>query len=168
MDRWLKLTKAITPLLILATVVVGFALWRPKSPEPAPRNDKQVEELAGKVKTLEATIKRQEEERDIANRHADAVRDYQNKMIQKMVDENAGDVSKTRLALMAILLNENFAALQAGKPEDFIFIERDWKITRMPKHLDVNQSDMKWILQFLDKEKSLVPQPPGAPGTPER
>ena len=167
MDKWLKITKAITPLLILATIAVGFALWRPKSTEPpVVRNDAQVAELSEKVRKLEATVKRQEEEREVWTRHADSVRDYQNKMIQKLTED--GEPSKTRLALMAILLNENFAALQAGKPEDFIFIERDWKISRMPKHLDVNQADLKWILQFLDKEKSLVPQPPGAPGTPER
>lgn len=64
---------------------------------------------------------------------------------RRLVDVN------DRLILLSCLFNENFAIHQA-KSSDFIFIEREWKINRLPKQLDLSQQDKEWLMMFLNNE----------------
>jgi predicted RNase H-like nuclease (RuvC/YqgF family) len=85
-------------------------------------------------------------------------------LIRKSIEDNK--TMNDRLILLSCLFNENFAAHQA-KSNDFIFIEREWKINRLPKQLDMNQQDTEWLMMFLNREASLTPLVPGAPRMPE-
>lgn len=72
------------------------------------------------------------------------------------------EINKTRLTFLSTLFNENFAALSSASPnltQDVMYVERNWKVRRLPKYLDMNQSDIDWFSQFLDKEVSSSPAP---------
>lgn len=55
------------------------------------------------------------------------------------------------LALLSCVINENLAVMEAGK-KDFVFIDRDWHLTRMPKYLDLTEEDKRWLSQFVDSK----------------
>ena len=56
-----------------------------------------------------------------------------------------------RLLFLGTLMNENLAAIQQRKLNDIIFIERNWKINRMPRFLDMSKEDIEWLEQFIEK-----------------
>ena len=59
-------------------------------------------------------------------------------------NENSISVNQDMLNLIAVLHNENFAALRnATGTKDLIFLRPDWKIDRMPSHLDLTDKQKK-------------------------
>lgn len=52
------------------------------------------------------------------------------------------DNLKERLDVIGTAFNENFATVQ-GK--DFVFITRDWKLSRVPRRLNIDLDDLKWM-----------------------
>ena len=67
----------------------------------------------------------------------------------KHVNQNA-----EALNLLAILHNENFAALRnVTGTQDLIFIQPDWKISQPPQHLDLSEEQDHLIRdQYLDED----------------
>ncbi len=49
---------------------------------------------------------------------------------------------RNKLALIASLLNENAAG---GK----VYIDSDWKISEMPKHLNLSRTDREWLSKYV-------------------
>ncbi len=55
-----------------------------------------------------------------------------------------------RIGLMGIMLNENFMLIKNNQNKDFIMLSRDWKITKMPKNLELTELDKEILQQFLE------------------
>ena len=79
--------------------------------------------------------------------------------LQKVWAQDAS-LNKQRLTLLSTLFNENFAAVSAGNPRDAIYVERDWKVRRLPKYLDMTQEDVDWFSQFMEEGAIGSPQVP--------
>jgi hypothetical protein len=54
-----------------------------------------------------------------------------------------------RIGLMGIMLNENFMLLKNNQNKDFIMLNRDWKITKMPRNLELTDLDKEILQQFV-------------------
>lgn len=56
-----------------------------------------------------------------------------------------------RIGLMGIMLNENFILLKNNSSKDgLIFLGRDWKISKMPKNLELTEQDKQILEQFIE------------------
>lgn len=68
-------------------------------------------------------------------------------------NESRINESQDMLNLIAILHNENFAALRnATGTQDLMFLGPDWKIDRMPRHLKLTEKQKKMFSErFLRK-----------------
>lgn len=59
-----------------------------------------------------------------------------------------------RIGLMGIMLNENFMLLKNNQNKnDFIMLSRDWKISKMPKNLELTELDKEILRQFLEQNQ---------------
>lgn len=59
-------------------------------------------------------------------------------------------------AILSIISSENFAAIQAGKPEDIIQMSirlnlLKIRINRMPKYLPLTENQKRWLERYIDK-----------------
>lgn len=69
-----------------------------------------------------------------------------NKELQKQLLWNS-----QRIGLMGIMLNENFNIIKNNNSKDnIIFLGRDWKLSAMPKNLNLTEDDKKIIIEFLE------------------
>jgi len=59
------------------------------------------------------------------------------------------DVLDDRQTLMAILINNNFAAIRDGHEEDIVFLNGDWTINKMPKRLTLTDKDREFLMRFI-------------------
>ena len=58
---------------------------------------------------------------------------------------------KDRVRMLGMLHNENWSAHQKGCSNDVLFLEQDWKIKRLPRHLALSSKDKEWLQMFLLK-----------------
>lgn len=64
-------------------------------------------------------------------------------------------VHNDRMALLAIVNNNNMAVVKYGYPrKDIMFINEDWTIDRIPPHVQLNKDDEIFVRKFL-KQKEL-------------
>jgi hypothetical protein len=77
----------------------------------------------------------------------------------KLVEDNKGklddlsgklNITAHKVMLMGMLLNENFNILQQNVDKgDFIFFNRDWTLDRMPKYIELSESDREYLQKYV-------------------
>lgn len=58
--------------------------------------------------------------------------------------------NRERITLLGILYNNNTAAAAAGS-RDFIYLNEDWTINRMPNHLALDSGDREFLGRYVKK-----------------
>lgn len=127
------MSRKILTIAVGVLIILFFTFWKQKMHGPTPYND---DELRAAVADQNLRLERL----------AEAQRQQ-----AKKLEELGRDDDSRHLALMASLMNENMAAIQFRRPDDIIYIERNWRIRRVPKYLDLTPEDVKWFEQFLTK-----------------
>lgn len=67
-------------------------------------------------------------------------------------DEIAAKLNTTshKVALMGLLLNENFNILDQNKNVGkLMFFNRDWTLDRMPKYIELSEDDIEYLKKFV-------------------
>lgn len=79
----------------------------------------------------------------------------ENKELEKLKEEL--EQTKTNLInyvekqrLLAIVINNNAAAVKHGRPNDIIILNRDWTIPTLPSLLFLEAEDIEFLNKFLD------------------
>ncbi len=71
------------------------------------------------------------------------------------------------MTLLGALQNENFMCAKEGR-RDFLWLNGDWTINRLPKYIEMGEKDKEWFKRYLNKKTSIDHKAkPGAP-TPLR
>lgn len=73
-------------------------------------------------------------------------------LIKKSEVKPIRSVETDRLALFAIVNNNNMAVVKFGYPkQDIIFINSDWTIDRMPPHVQLGKEDEEFVRRFVKR-----------------
>jgi len=60
-------------------------------------------------------------------------------------DETLSKLMK-KMNIIGIVMNENFSILQKRDPaSNFIFIDHDWKLSRMPENIEIKKEDLGFV-----------------------
>lgn len=59
--------------------------------------------------------------------------------------------NRNLLALVGSLHNENWCAVRNGS-RDYLYINHDWTIDRLPKYLTLSNSEREWFNNYLNKK----------------
>jgi hypothetical protein len=162
-------------LVVFTSVLIallGVIWWTTKSVD-------RYSEVASEIKQITEKLEKiQEEEAVNILLSTDQIRKLNkaiadnNQVIREQVETIDGlnkelaSIKETinRIRLMGILQNENNAAILAGRPQDIIFIGRNWTISRMPRYLNMSIQDVEWLRPFVKEEGSaVVPPIPSVP-----
>jgi len=66
------------------------------------------------------------------------------------------DANRVAVGLVALLHNENFAAMRPlAQNRDILFINRDWTIDRLPKYLTLTKRDIELITKCYVRSKEV-------------
>ena len=76
-------------------------------------------------------------------------------MEQDKVSKKDFDEARRRLRLIATVLDENTAISNKmlsnqQKAKEYVFINKDWKITRMPSNIPINDAAREFLEQYLE------------------
>jgi hypothetical protein len=74
----------------------------------------------------------------------------ENKQQFEAVNNRLNKASET-VRLLALLLNENFAIISQGLPDTLMFLNRDWTVDRLPRHLDLSPEEKEALNKQLKK-----------------
>lgn len=59
-------------------------------------------------------------------------------------------INEDKITVIGMLLNENFAILKHKQDQsDFILLNRDWTLNKMPKYLSLSDSDKEYLQKYV-------------------
>jgi len=62
------------------------------------------------------------------------------------------DITSNRVILMGMLLNENFNMLEQNVQDNFMYFNADWTLDRMPRYLQLSESDIEYLRKYTKNQ----------------